>query len=98
MGKSLVAALLICGLLLTCMPLTINAAEPEIAAPSAVLMEAATGTIVYEKNAHQQLPPASVTKIMTLLLVMEALDSGRIGWDDTVTASDTAAAKGGSQV
>jgi len=98
MGKSLVAALLICGLLLTCMPLTINAAEPEIAAPSAVLMEAATGTIVYEKNAHQQLPPASVTKIMTLLLVMEALDSGRIGWDDTVTASDAAAAKGGSQV
>ena len=98
MGKSLVAALLICGLLLTCMPLTINAAEPEIAAPSAVLMEAATGTIVYEKNAHQQLPPASVTKIMTLLLVMEALDSGRIGWDDTVTASDTAAANGGSQV
>jgi len=98
MGKSLVAALLICGLLLSCVPLTINAAEPEVAAPSAVLMEAATGTIVYEKNAHQQLPPASVTKIMTLLLVMEALDSGRIGWDDTVTASDAAAAKGGSQV
>ena len=70
----------------------------EVAAPSAVLMEAATGTVLYEKDAHIPLPPASVTKIMTLLLVMEALDAGRIGWDDTVTASEAAAAKGGSQV
>ena len=70
----------------------------EIAAPSAVLMDAATGTVLYEKNAHEPLAPASVTKIMTLLLVMEALDSGRISWDDTVTASEAAAAKGGSQV
>lgn len=70
----------------------------EVAAPSAVLMEAATGTVLYEKDAHTPLPPASVTKIMTLLLVMEALDAGRIGWDDTVTASEAAAAKGGSQV
>lgn len=70
----------------------------EIAAPSAVLMDAATGTVLYEKNAHAPLAPASVTKIMTLLLVMEALDSGRISWDDTVTASEAAAAKGGSQV
>lgn len=70
----------------------------EIAAPSAVLMDAATGTVLYEKNAHEPLAPASVTKIMTLLLVMEALDSGRISWEDTVTASEAAAAKGGSQV
>lgn len=70
----------------------------EVAAPSAVLMEAATSTVLYEKDAHTPLPPASVTKIMTLLLVMEALDAGRIGWDDTVTASEAAAAKGGSQV
>lgn len=70
----------------------------EVAAPSAVLMEAATGTVLYEKDAHTPLPPASVTKIMTLLLIMEALDAGRIGWDDTVTASEAAAAKGGSQV
>ena len=70
----------------------------EVAAPSAVLMEAATGTVLYEKDALTLLPPASVTKIMTLLLVMEALDAGRIGWDDTVTASEAAAAKGGSQV
>ena len=75
-----------------------GAEELEVAAPSAILMEAATGTVLYEKNAHERLAPASVTKGMTLLLVMEALESGRISWDDTVTASDTAAAKGGSQV
>ena len=71
---------------------------PEIAAPSALLMDAATGTVLYEKNADARLAPASVTKVMTLLLVMEALDSGQIGWDDTVVASEAASAKGGSQV
>lgn len=70
----------------------------EVAAPSAILMDAATGTVLWENNAHERMAPASVTKIMTLLLVMEALDAGRIGWDDTVIASDAAAAKGGSQV
>ena len=75
-----------------------GAAALEVAAPSAVLMDAATGTVLFEKDAHTPLPPASVTKIMTLLLVMEALESGRISWDDQVTASETAAAKGGSQV
>ena len=75
-----------------------RAAELDIAAPSAILMEASTGTVLYEKDAHARLAPASVTKVMTLLLVMEALESGRISWDDTVIASDTAAAKGGSQV
>ncbi|MBQ6432287.1 MAG: D-alanyl-D-alanine carboxypeptidase [Oscillospiraceae bacterium] len=70
----------------------------EISAPSAILMDAATGTVLFEKNANERLAPASVTKVMTLLLVMEALDSGRIGWDDTVTASEAAAGKGGSQV
>ncbi len=76
----------------------VRAIELEIAAPSAILMDAATGTVLYEKNAHEALPPASVTKVMTLLLVMEALESGRISWDDPVIASETAAAKGGSQV
>ena len=78
--------------------LPVQAAELEVAAPSAILMEAATGTVLYEKNAHERLAPASVTKVMTLLLVMEALESGRISWNDTVVASETAAAKGGSQV
>ncbi len=88
-----------------CLVLIINslciwaaAAELEVAAPSAILMETATGKVLFEKNAHERLAPASVTKIMTLLLVMEALESGRIGWDDTVTASEAAANKGGSQV
>lgn len=88
-----------CLLALCLLPLpTAWAAEPEIAAPSAILMDAATGTVLYEKNAHERLRPASVTKVMTLLLVMEALEDGRISWDDTVTASEAAAAKGGSQV
>lgn len=75
-----------------------QAAEVEISAPSAILMDAATGTVLYECNADEKLAPASVTKVMTLLLVMEALDSGKITWNDTVTASDNAASKGGSQV
>ena len=74
--------------------LPVQAAEPK----SALLMDAATGTVLYENNAHEALAPASVTKVMTLLLIMEAIDSGRIGWEDTVTASEAAAAKGGSQV
>ena len=82
--------------LFLCFALTVpvQAAEPK----SAMLMDAATGTILYESNAHEALAPASVTKVMTMLLIMEAIDSGRIGWDDTVTASESAAAKGGSQV
>ena len=74
------------------------AAELDVAAPSAILMERSTGTVLFEKNAHERLAPASVTKVMTLLLVMEALETGRISWDDMVTASDAASAKGGSQV
>ena len=70
----------------------------ELHAPSAILMDAATGTVLYEKNADERREPASVTKVMTLLLVMEALDAGQIGWDEPVTASAAAAAKGGSQI
>ena len=65
---------------------------------SAVLMDAATGTVLLEQNAHEALAPASVTKIMTMLLIMEAVDDGRIALTDTVTTSEAAAAKGGSQV
>ena len=74
------------------------AVELDIKGKSAVLMDVATGTVLYEKNAHEPLAPASVTKVMTMLLIMEAIDSGKISWDDTVTASETAAAKGGSQI
>lgn len=73
-------------------------AAPEAPGKSALLMEKTTGQILYEKNAHERLAPASVTKVMTMLLIMEAVDSGRISYDDIVTASESAAAKGGSQV
>ncbi|XOQ44026.1 MAG: serine-type D-Ala-D-Ala carboxypeptidase [Clostridium sp.] len=72
--------------------------EEEIKAPSAVLMEAQTGKILYEKNDHEQRACASITKVMTLLLVMEALDSGKIGLNDTVTTSEHAASMGGSDI
>ena len=65
---------------------------------SAILMEATTGTILYSQNAEEALPPASVTKVMTLLLVMEAIDAGTIRVDDTVSVSANAASMGGSQV
>lgn len=92
-------ALLLCAVLL-CMalPWQTRAAEMDVNAKSALLMDAATGTVLFEKNAHEALAPASVTKIMTMLLIMEAIDSGSIGYDDMVTASESAAAKGGSQV
>ena len=80
------------------LPLSANAAPAEVSAKSAVLIDAATGTVLYEQNAHEKLAPASVTKVMTMLLIMEAIDQGRIGWDDMVTASEAAAAKGGSQI
>lgn len=70
----------------------------EIDCTSAILMEAATGEILYEKNADEALPPASVTKIMTLLIAMESVDSGKISLEDKVTTSERAAAMGGSQV
>ncbi len=70
----------------------------EIDCIGAILMDAKTGTVFYEKNADEALPPASVTKIMTLLLVMEAVDSGKIKLSDRVSASANAASMGGSQV
>ena len=65
---------------------------------SAILVEANTGTVLYQKNADEPLPPASVTKVMTLLLVMEAIESGKIGYGDTVRASANACSMGGSQI
>ena len=93
-GCLLAAALLCLGLL----PMGASAAELDVGGKSACLMDVETGTVLYEKNAHEPLAPASVTKVMTMLLIMEAIDSGIIGWDDTVTASESAAAKGGSQI
>ncbi len=72
--------------------------EPDLAAQSAILMEASTGQIIYEKNADESLHPASITKIMTLILIFDAIESGSIGLDDVVTVSEHAASMGGSQV
>ena len=78
------------------MLIPVGAAEYD--AKSYLLMEASTGTVLLEENADEALPPASVTKIMTLLLVMEAVADGRLGWDEPVQTSEYAASMGGSQV
>lgn len=65
---------------------------------SAILIEQSTGTVLYEHNSHEQLKPASVTKVMTILLIMEAIDSGLISLDDTVACSENAMNMGGSQI
>ena len=93
-GVWLIAVLVLPGMLAG----SVRAADLELAAPSAILMERTTGEVLYEDNADERLRPASVTKVMTLLLIMEALEDGRIGWDDMVTTSAAAAAKGGSQI
>jgi len=83
---------------------TTNAAETvtegglDVRAKSAVLMDVATGTVLYEQNAHEELPPASVTKVMTMLLALEAVERGQFSLEDTVTISERAASMGGSQM
>lgn len=72
--------------------------DDSITSKAAILMEAETGTIIYEKNADEPLVPASITKIMTLLLIFESLKSGKISLDDVITTSEYAASMGGSQV
>ncbi len=71
---------------------------PEISAPSALLMEASTGQVIYEKNADEKRSPASITKIMTLILIFDAIDSGKIKLTDEVVTSAYAKSMGGSQV
>ena len=85
-------------LLLAAALLAVPVLGAEYEAKSWILMDAATGTVLDSGNEHERLAPASVTKVMTMLLIMEAIDSGQIGWGDMVTASETAADKGGSQV
>ena len=76
----------------------IAANGPDIETPSAILMESKTGQVIYEKDADKQLAPASITKIMTLILIFDALESGQIKMEDPVTVSEYAASMGGSQV
>ena len=85
---------LVCAVLL----LGTSARAVEVSAPSALLMEKETGTVLFAKNEHEKLEPASVTKVMTLLLVMEAIDAGQLTYDTIITASAHACSMGGSQI
>lgn len=98
--KVIISTTLCFALMLTVVfPVRVNAVSADsITAPSAVLMETSTGKILFEKNSHDQRPCASVTKIMTLLLVFEAIDSGKLSLDDTITASEHASSMGGSDI
>ena len=92
-------AILLCLSLLFISALSVCAlSEDDISSPSAVLMDAESGKILFEKNMHDHRACASITKVMTLTLVMEALDSGKIHLDDVVTASAHAASMGGSDI
>ena len=93
-------ALFLATLLLTLsLTATVSAdANRKFDSKSVILMEASTGKVLLEDNADSPLPPASVTKIMTLLIVMEAIENGKISFDDKVTVSNNAASMGGSQV
>ena len=101
MIKKLSLALII-AIIFTAVPVfsvDVNAVTGEtITAPSAVLMETSSGKILFEKNPHEQRPCASITKVMTMLLVCEAIDSGKLSLDDTITASAHAASMGGSDI
>ena len=105
MGK-ICATLLSAAILVTCLAVPARAEEavetvvgaPAVEAAAVILMEKETGAILYEVNSHEQREPASVTKVMTMLLVMEAVDSGRLSYEDLVTVSAHAASMGGSQV
>ena len=94
MKRTLAALLCVCALL----PSAAHAAAPQAEAAAAVLMEKETGALLYEQDAHDKREPASVTKIMTLLLVMEALEEGRLALTDQIAVSAHAASMGGSQV
>lgn len=95
--KKYIAAALAAVLLISALPVSAAPAAPTVDAGSAILMEKETGTVLCEQNCHDKLEPASVTKVMTMLLVMEAVDAGRLSMDDPVTVSAHAAGMGGSQ-
>ena len=96
--KKWIGALLAALCMVTLLPVQAAAVELPLTSRAALLMEKTTGQILFAQNEHEKLEPASVTKIMTLLLTMEAIDSGTIRYDDVVTVSADAAGMGGSQV
>lgn len=88
---------IMCSILL---PSLVNATEVDLAknAKSAIIVEASTGTILYEKNSNEKLSPASMTKMMGMLLVVENVEKGNLKWDEMVTVSENASSMGGSQI
>lgn len=94
----------ICCLFLTififCVSIKVKAEELNLAsnAKSAILLEASTGEVIFEKNSHEKLHPASMTKMMSMLLILENIEKGVINWDDIVTVSSNASSMGGSQI
>ncbi|MCQ2513665.1 MAG: D-alanyl-D-alanine carboxypeptidase [Ruminococcus sp.] len=100
MIRKLVSVVLFCSIVvLLFVPTKVSAlADDSITAPSAILIETNTGKVLFDKNSHEQRPCASITKVMTLLLTFEAIDSGKLSLDDTITASEHAASMGGSDI
>ncbi|EOD01076.1 D-alanyl-D-alanine carboxypeptidase family protein [Caldisalinibacter kiritimatiensis] len=97
--KILISTLMTFILILSCINISYSAGEPfDIQAKSAILIDASTGHIIYEKNIHEKLAPASITKIMVLLLAMEAIENNKISLDDEIVVSSNAAGMGGSQL
>ena len=94
--KSLLSALLALALIFTSV-LPVNA-DVAVSSPSVILIESSTGEVIYEQNAAERRSPASITKIMTLLLTFEAIESGKVSLTDQVTTSEYASSMGGSQV
>lgn len=98
-SKKILGALLVVFIIFTLPVVQVFAEQPfDINAKAAILIDGATGTVLYEKNSHEPLPPASVTKIMTMLLVMEALDQKQITLQDQVSISEHASKMGGTQL
>ncbi|MDK2919097.1 MAG: hypothetical protein PWQ37_1830 [Candidatus Petromonas sp.] len=97
-SKKVISYVICTVLLLLNAQIYVNANEFDVNAKSAILIDAGTGKVLYEKNSHEKLPPASVTKIMTMLLAMEAINKGQISLQDKVTVSEKASSMGGSQL
>jgi len=98
-SKKMIASFMLISLLMLILPEAV-VAQPQIdiSSPSAILMDAGTGTILYEKNPHEKMEPASITKIMTLLIIFDAIESGKVKLSDVVRVSEKAWKTGGSQV
>lgn len=87
-------------ILFLCFPMFVRAEETSLAknAKSAIMIEASTGEVLFEKNSHEKLHPASMTKMMSMLLILENIENGNLSWDEMITVSENASSMGGSQI